>query len=120
MLRSRSITLLVLRSMQIIFLSVLLSQRPCPCSKDGYGGQQTEDIIQFNLDAGKLTAQAMCALVAQSQPEGTIMVDESLTSGTAYWEMGKVCSPFPTMHPPVLRMSIQLQMESTSRFPFVS
>lgn len=33
----------------------------------------------------KLSAAAMCAVVAALQPEDAIIVDESLTSGTAYW-----------------------------------
>jgi hypothetical protein len=40
--------------------------------------------------AGVLTAAALCQAVAALQPEGTILVDESLTSGTAYWEASKV------------------------------
>ena len=38
----------------------------------------------------KLTAGAMCAILVQHQPEGAILVDESLTSGGAYWEAAKV------------------------------
>ena len=42
------------------------------------------------LPAGVLTAAALCQAVAALQPAGTILVDESLTSGTAYWDASKV------------------------------
>lgn len=32
--------------------------------------------------------------MAALQPEGAIVVDESLTSGTAYWEASAGCPPF--------------------------
>ena len=39
----------------------------------------------------------MCAAIAHLQPENAIIVDESLTSGGAYWELSKVrpfsCTP---------------------------
>ena len=41
--------------------------------------------------AGKLTARNMCAVIAHLQPQGAIIVDESLTSGGAYWDLSKVC-----------------------------
>lgn len=41
---------------------------------------------------GRLTAAGLCQTVAALQPPGTIVVDESLTSGTAYWEAAKVGS----------------------------
>jgi len=37
--------------------------------------------------AGKLTARSMCAVIAHLQPESAIIIDESLTSGGAYWEL---------------------------------
>lgn len=43
---------------------------------------------------GKLTSDKMCQIVASLQPEGTIMVDESLTSGNAYWRMSEGCPRF--------------------------
>ncbi|WIA19312.1 hypothetical protein OEZ85_003945 [Tetradesmus obliquus] len=46
------------------------------------------------LPSGVLTAAALCQAVAALQPAGTILVDESLTSGTAYWEASKGCPPF--------------------------
>ncbi len=33
----------------------------------------------------------MCAVIAHVQPEDAIVVDESLTSGGAYWDLSKVC-----------------------------
>jgi len=44
--------------------------------------------------SGKLTADKMCQIVASLQPEGTIMVDESLTSGNAYWNLSQGCPQF--------------------------
>ena len=32
----------------------------------------------------------MCAVIAHLQPQDAIIVDESLTSGGAYWELSKV------------------------------
>jgi acetolactate synthase-1/2/3 large subunit len=46
------------------------------------------------LPAGQLTAAAMCAVVAALQPEGVVVVDESLTSGNAYWAASAGCPPF--------------------------
>lgn len=43
---------------------------------------------------GKLTPDKMCQIVASLQPEGTIMVDESLTSGNAYWNLSQGCPQF--------------------------
>ena len=37
-----------------------------------------------------LTARALCAAIVSQQPDGAIVVDESLTSGTAYWELSQV------------------------------
>lgn len=48
--------------------------------------------VGLHVAAGPLTAAAMCQAVAALQPPGTILVDESLTSGTAYWEASKVGS----------------------------
>ncbi|KAL6776627.1 hypothetical protein ACKKBG_A21880 [Auxenochlorella protothecoides x Auxenochlorella symbiontica] len=46
------------------------------------------------LPTGRLTAAAMCATIAALQPEGAIVVDEALTSGTAYWEASSGCPQF--------------------------
>ncbi|KAI8469996.1 MAG: thiamine pyrophosphate enzyme, N-terminal TPP binding domain-containing protein [Monoraphidium minutum] len=47
---------------------------------------------------GRLTAASLCAALAALQPEGAIIVDESLTSGSAYWDASKAraggCPPF--------------------------
>jgi acetolactate synthase-1/2/3 large subunit len=40
--------------------------------------------------AGRLTAASLCATLAALQPEGCILVDESLTSGGAYWDAAQV------------------------------
>jgi hypothetical protein len=40
--------------------------------------------------AGRLTAAALCQVVAALQPPDAVLVDESLTSGNAYWEASKV------------------------------
>lgn len=54
------------------------------------------------LPTGALTPQALCQVVAALQPADCIIVDESLTSGTAYWEASKArvaCSAHvPCMH----------------------
>jgi len=42
------------------------------------------------LPSGRLTAAALCTVVAALQPEGTILVDESLTSGGAYFPASQV------------------------------
>lgn len=42
----------------------------------------------------KLTPDAMCAIVAALQPEDCVVVDESLTSGTSYWDKSAGCSRF--------------------------
>ncbi|KAK9861151.1 hypothetical protein WJX84_001863 [Apatococcus fuscideae] len=72
--------------------SSVASRQPWPAKYMDAVAQQPAKAPQ--APSGKLTAQAMCTLVAQSQPEGTIMVDESLTSGTAYWEAAKVAASF--------------------------
>ncbi|GAX84714.1 hypothetical protein CEUSTIGMA_g12136.t1 [Chlamydomonas eustigma] len=48
------------------------------------------------LDPGNdnLTAKSMCAILAALQPEGAIIVDESLTSGASYWDESHICAPF--------------------------
>ena len=43
---------------------------------------------------GGLDAPKLCAAIAALQPEGAIVVDESLTSGGSYWEMSVGCAPF--------------------------
>ncbi|KAG8466657.1 hypothetical protein KFE25_008036 [Diacronema lutheri] len=41
-----------------------------------------------------LCAHALCSTIAALQPEGAIIVDEALTSGTAYWDASAGCAPF--------------------------
>ena len=36
-----------------------------------------------------LTPRALCAAIVSLQPEGAIVVDESLTSGSSYWELSQ-------------------------------
>lgn len=43
---------------------------------------------------GRLNPSLMCQTVAALQPEGAIIVDESLTSGNSYWEFSRGCPPF--------------------------
>lgn len=43
---------------------------------------------------GRLNAHKMCQVLATTQPAGAIIVDESLTSGTAYWDQSRDCLPF--------------------------
>jgi len=43
---------------------------------------------------GKLTAHKVCQVLAATQPEGAILVDESLTSGGSYWDLSANCAPF--------------------------
>ena len=46
---------------------------------------------------GRLTASAMCAVIAATQPEGAVIVDESLTSGGSYWDLSAGCPKFSHM-----------------------
>jgi len=43
---------------------------------------------------GKLSASAMCGVIAAVQPEGAIIIDESLTSGGTYWDQSAGCPQF--------------------------
>ncbi len=43
---------------------------------------------------GKLRAMSLMSLIAALQPEGAVVVDESLTSGTNYYEASKACPAF--------------------------
>lgn len=47
-----------------------------------------------NARKERLTPDAMCAIVAALQPEDCIVVDESLTSGTSYWDKSTGCPRF--------------------------
>ena len=46
------------------------------------------------LPSGRLTADKMCQVVAALQPDSSIIVDESLTSGNSYWNLSQGCPPF--------------------------
>ena len=46
------------------------------------------------LPSGRLTADKMCQVVAALQPEASIIVDESLTSGNSYWNLSQGCPRF--------------------------
>ena len=46
------------------------------------------------LPSGRLTADKMCQVVAALQPQASIVVDESLTSGNSYWNLSQGCPPF--------------------------
>ncbi|KAJ8605228.1 hypothetical protein CTAYLR_000481 [Chrysophaeum taylorii] len=43
---------------------------------------------------GRLNAAKLCQVLALAQPEGAIVVDESLTTGTAYWDLTATAPPF--------------------------
>lgn len=43
---------------------------------------------------GKLKAADVCTVVSHLQPNGCIVVDESITSGSSYWDMSKGCPQF--------------------------
>ena len=46
------------------------------------------------LPSGPITASRMCEIVAALQPEDAIVVDESLTSGGAYWDASSAAPRF--------------------------
>ena len=46
------------------------------------------------IPSGRLTAASLCQTIAALQPEDAIIVDESLTSGNAYWDFSKGCPAF--------------------------
>eukprot|EP01065_Artemidia_motanka_P015809 TRINITY_DN1952_c1_g3_i2.p1 TRINITY_DN1952_c1_g3~~TRINITY_DN1952_c1_g3_i2.p1 ORF type:complete len:595 (+),score=103.45 TRINITY_DN1952_c1_g3_i2:140-1786(+) len=46
---------------------------------------------------GRLTPQTLSQAIAAVQPEGAIIVDESLTSGGSYWSMSRGCPEFTHM-----------------------
>ena len=47
---------------------------------------------------GKLTPAKMCSLIAMLQPENAIIVDESLTSGSTYYEASSGCPSFSHLY----------------------
>ncbi len=50
------------------------------------------------LPAGKLTPEKICLTVASLQPENAIVVDEGLTSTTAYSELGATVEPHTLLY----------------------
>jgi acetolactate synthase-1/2/3 large subunit len=46
------------------------------------------------LPSGPLDPQKLSQVVAALQPEGAIVVDESISSGGYYWELSAGCAPF--------------------------
>jgi acetolactate synthase-1/2/3 large subunit len=46
------------------------------------------------LPKGRLNPTSLCHIIAALQPKDAIIVDESLTSGNAYWEASRGCPPF--------------------------
>jgi acetolactate synthase-1/2/3 large subunit len=46
------------------------------------------------LPRGRLTAAGLCQTIASLQPRDAIIVDESLTSGSSYFEASAGCPPF--------------------------
>lgn len=46
------------------------------------------------MPSGKLDSRKVCAVLAALQPEGAIVVDESITSGMPYFAMSAGCPPF--------------------------
>jgi len=47
-----------------------------------------------SMPTGTLNAAKLCSAIAALQPEGSIIVDESLTSGGMYWDISAGCPPF--------------------------
>jgi len=46
-----------------------------------------------SLQSEALTPRTLCTAIVSLQPEGAIVVDESLTSGSSYWELSEVFLP---------------------------
>jgi len=46
------------------------------------------------MPKGRLNPTSLCQIIAHLQPANAIIVDESLTSGNAYWEASKGCPHF--------------------------
>lgn len=61
---------------------------------DADGSAHGSDASPKTTTRKKLTPDAMCAIVAALQPEDCVVVDESLTSGTSYWDKSAGCSRF--------------------------
>ena len=55
--------------------------------------REARPALPANLDA-RLTAAALCRAIAHLQPADCVVVDESLTSGGAYFADSRACPPF--------------------------
>lgn len=51
-------------------------------------------IARPKMPKGLLTGAKLSAAIAATQPEGAIIIDESLTSGGQYWDYSAGCPPF--------------------------
>ena len=65
-----------------------------PFSVDLFDDARQEDKSASTKKKQKLTPDLMCAVVAALQPEDCVVVDESLTSGTSYWDKSAGCPRF--------------------------
>lgn len=65
-----------------------------PFSVDLFDDARREDKSASTKRKQKLTPDLMCAVVAALQPEDCVVVDESLTSGTSYWDRSAGCPRF--------------------------
>ena len=65
-----------------------------PFSVDLFDDARREDKSASTKKKQKLTPDLMCAVVAALQPEDCVVVDESLTSGTSYWDKSAGCPRF--------------------------
>jgi acetolactate synthase-1/2/3 large subunit len=61
---------------------------------DLFDDARWEDKSASTKKKQKLTPDLMCAVVAALQPEDCVVVDESLTSGTSYWDKSAGCPRF--------------------------
>jgi acetolactate synthase-1/2/3 large subunit len=62
--------------------------------KDGHQRRtQTDEKLNLNVSDGPINAQSACAVVAAMQPEHAIVVDESVTSGGAYFDLAARARP---------------------------
>ena len=60
---------------------------------------ETEPTAQSHSEPvrGVLTAEKACRIIAECQPANCVVVDESLTSGSAYWDASAGCEQFTHM-----------------------
>lgn len=72
-------------------LAELLGGTECLDEEDE---ETTEEQMAEEGGNETLTPRAVCEVVSSLQPRGAIIVDESLTSGTHYWECSNRSEPF--------------------------